>query len=53
MNRDNGALIGFYNTSYMTPMTNWTNFTENHNEDEDHYGGDLEDGDTLVVDSTY
>tara|TARA_B110000285_G_C14901443_1_gene503480 strand:- start:239 stop:436 length:198 start_codon:yes stop_codon:yes gene_type:complete len=53
MNRDNGALIGFYNTSYMTPMTNWTNFTENHNEDEEDYGGDLEDGDTLVVDSTY
>jgi|TARA_B110001450_G_C17528705_1_gene443711 hypothetical protein len=53
MNRDNGALIGFYNTSYMTPMTNWTNFTEISYEEDHDEEGDLEDGDTLIVDSTY
>ena len=53
LNRDNGALIGFYNTSYMTPMSNWTNYTEVEYDDDDHEGeGDLEDGDTLVVDSS-
>ena len=51
MNRDNGALLGFYNTSYMTPLTNWTNFTTIEL-DEDDKDGDLEDGDTLIVDST-
>ena len=50
MNRDNGALIGFYNTSYVTPLTNWTNFTT-INLDDDDKEGDLEDGDTLIVDS--
>ena len=51
MNRDNGALLGFYNTSYMTPLTNWTNYTTIEL-DEDDDEGDLEDGDTLIVDST-
>ena len=53
MNRDNGALLGFYNTSYMTPLTNWTNYTTIDLEDDDDHDeeGDLEDGDTLVVDS--
>ena len=51
MNRDNGALLGFYNTSYMTPLTNWTNYTTIDLEDDDKEG-DLEDGDTLIVDST-
>ena len=46
MNRDNGALIGFYNTSYKTPMTNWTDFTDIETND----GGD--DEDTLIVDSS-
>ena len=36
LNRDNGALIGFYNTSYMTPMSNWTNYTEVEYDDDDH-----------------
>ena len=46
MNRDNGALIGFYNTSYVTPKTNWTDFSEQYEgsdlyEDDDH--GDEDD----------
>ena len=44
MNRDNGALIGFYNTSYVTPQTNWTDFSEEHNEGGDLYGDDGDEG---------
>ena len=51
MNRDNGALIGFYNTSYITPQTNWTDYeiaevTKEEDGDSDH------DDDQLIVEST-
>ena len=54
MNRDNGALIGFYNTSYVTPTTNWTDFSEPNDGDDFGYNdddGDEDDG-QLIVDSS-
>ena len=53
MNRDNGALVGFYNTSYITPTTNWTDYAENTSsvdDDDDDHGGE-DDDDLLIVES--
>ena len=34
-NRMNGVIIGFQNTSYKQPLTNWTDFPDDHTNDWD------------------
>ena len=52
-NRMNGVIIGFTNTSYKQPLTNWTNFTNEHKGDydyDDHSGE--EETDAFTVEAT-
>ena len=53
-NRMNGVIIGFTNTSYKQPLTNWTDFPDEHRNDFDKDAAnetEEEEGDPFAVDS--
>ena len=51
-NRMNGVVIGFRNTSYKQPLTNWTDFPIDHKNDFDSTPSDDEDEDPFKVEAS-